>query len=86
VKAKGELLRALLARLAYLPRVKEVRGLGMMWGIELNEAAAAHVAKCFDAGLLVTSAGDNVIRLLPPLVVSEREIAAAVQTITEVLQ
>jgi 4-aminobutyrate aminotransferase-like enzyme len=44
------------------------------------------VAKCFDAGLLVTSAGDNVIRLLPPLVVSEREIAAAVQTITEVLQ
>jgi acetylornithine/N-succinyldiaminopimelate aminotransferase len=86
VKAKGELLRALLARLAYLPRVKEVRGLGMMWGIELNEAAAPHVAKCFDAGLLVTSAGDNVIRLLPPLVVSEREIAAAVQTITEVLQ
>ena len=86
VTAKGELLRALLARLAHLPRVKEVRGLGMMWGIELNEAAAPHVAKCFAAGLLVTSAGDSVIRLLPPLVVSEREIAAAVQTITEVLQ
>ena len=86
VKAKGELLRALLGRLAHKPRVKEVRGLGMMWGIELNEAAAPHVAQCFAAGLLVTSAGDNVIRLLPPLVVSEREIAAAVQIISEVLQ
>ena len=86
VKAKGSLLAELLGRMARLPKVKEVRGIGMMWGIELNEAAAPHVAKCFDAGLLVTSAGENVIRLLPPLVVSERDITVAVQTITEVLQ
>jgi acetylornithine/succinyldiaminopimelate/putrescine aminotransferase len=86
VKAKGELLATLLARLAFLPRVKEVRGVGMMWGVELNGPAAPYVTRLFDAGLLVASAGENVLRLLPPLVVSEVEITQAVQMITEVLQ
>jgi predicted acetylornithine/succinylornithine family transaminase len=86
VRAKGELLGARLDKLNALPRVQEVRGVGMMWGIELNEAAAPFVKKCFDAGLLVTSAGENVLRLLPPLVVAERDIETAVQTIAEVLQ
>jgi predicted acetylornithine/succinylornithine family transaminase len=86
VKAKAALLSARLARLTVLPAVKEVRGLGLMWGIELNQAAAPYVAKCFEAGLLVTSAGEQVLRLLPPLVVAEHDIETAVQTITEVLQ
>ena len=86
VKAKGELMAALLGKLTKLEKVKEVRGVGMMWGIELTEAAAPYVAKLFDNGLLVTSAGENVIRLLPPLVVSDQQIAEAVQLIAEVLQ
>ena len=86
VQAKSDLLAALLGSLTASPKVKEVRGVGMMWGIELNEAAAPCVARAFDAGLLVTPAGENVIRLLPPLVVSENEIARAVQLIAEVLQ
>jgi acetylornithine/succinyldiaminopimelate/putrescine aminotransferase len=86
VKAKGEKLAALLHGLTTLAKVKEVRGVGMMWGIELTEAAAPFVAQLFDKGLLVTSAGENVIRLLPPLVVSDREISEAVQMIAEVLQ
>jgi predicted acetylornithine/succinylornithine family transaminase len=86
VKEKGALLGSLLGRLGALPTVKEVRGIGMMWGIELNEAAGPYVAQCFEAGLLVTSAGENVIRLLPPLVVAGQDIEVAVQTITEVLQ
>ena len=85
VKAKGDMLAALLSGLTASPRVKEVRGVGMMWGIELNEAAAPYIAKAFDTGLLITSAGENVIRLLPPLVVSETDIARAVQVIAEVL-
>ncbi len=86
VRAKGEQMHGLLRELTQLPKVKEVRGIGLMWGIELNEAAAPYVTACFNAGLLVTSAGEHVLRLLPPLVVSERDIAGAVQTIAEVLQ
>jgi predicted acetylornithine/succinylornithine family transaminase len=86
VKAKGAALAAALGQLTLLPKVKEVRGLGMMWGIELTETAAPYVARAFDAGLLITSAGENVLRLLPPLVVSKQDIDHAVQTITEVLQ
>ncbi|HET9438865.1 MAG TPA: acetylornithine/succinylornithine family transaminase [Longimicrobiales bacterium] len=86
VRTKGDMLAAALGRLTALPKVKEVRGIGLMWGIELNELAAPFVSRLYDAGLLVTSAGENVIRLLPPLVVSERDIASAVQMITEVLQ
>lgn len=86
VEAKGEKLHGLLLRLTELPKVKEVRGIGMMWGIELTEAAAPYVAQLFEKGLLVTSAGENVIRLLPPLVVTDREIENAVQLMSEVLQ
>jgi predicted acetylornithine/succinylornithine family transaminase len=86
VKAKGEKFAALLKALTTLPKVREVRGVGMMWGIELNEAAAPYVAKLFDAGLLVTSAGENVLRLLPPLIVSNQEIERGTQMIKEVLQ
>jgi acetylornithine/succinyldiaminopimelate/putrescine aminotransferase len=86
VKAKGERLAGLLKGLTASPKVKEVRGVGMMWGIELNEAAAPYVARAFEAGLLVTSAGENVVRLLPPLVVSDDDISRAVQLIAEVLQ
>ncbi|HEX6062775.1 MAG TPA: acetylornithine transaminase [Longimicrobiales bacterium] len=86
VQAKGRVLAAALAQLTLLEKVKEVRGIGMMWGIELTEAAAPFVAAAFSAGLLITSAGENVLRLLPPLVVSKQEIDSAVQTIAEVLQ
>jgi predicted acetylornithine/succinylornithine family transaminase len=86
VRAKGDQLSAALAGLTDLPRVKEVRGIGMMWGIELNEPAAPFAAALYEAGLLVTTAGENVIRLLPPLVVTEQDIATAVQKIAQVLQ
>jgi predicted acetylornithine/succinylornithine family transaminase len=86
VKAKGERMATQLGQLTLLPKVKEVRGIGMMWGIELTEAAAPYVTRAFDAGLLITSAGENVLRLLPPLVASDRDISVAVQTISEVLQ
>ena len=86
VKTKGQTLAAALGQLALRENVKEVRGIGMMWGIELTDAAAPYVARAFDAGLLITSAGENVLRLLPPLVVSNQDIDNAVQTIAEVLQ
>jgi predicted acetylornithine/succinylornithine family transaminase len=86
VQAKGELLAASLQGLTGLAKVKEVRGIGMMWGIELNETAMPYVTRAFEAGLLVTTAGENVVRLLPPLVVTEQQIEEAVRVLTEVLQ
>src|SRR5207302_1871711 len=69
VRRKAEWLGARLARLAAgAPRVREVRGRGLMWGLELAEPAAPLVAAARARGLLVVTAGPQVIRLLPPLV------------------
>jgi len=60
-------------RLAALPaeKVREVRGLGLMWGVELRERAAPVLAALEEDGFLAISAGSTVVRLLPPLVVPE---------------
>jgi acetylornithine/N-succinyldiaminopimelate aminotransferase len=57
--------------------IKEVRGLGLMWGLELTEEGAPVVAACRERGLLLNCTQGNVIRLLPPLVVTSRELDAA---------
>lgn len=68
------------------PVVREVRGLGLMIGIELRERVGAHLrALMEDHGVLALPAGKNVLRLLPPLVISEDEVEIAVQAIADVL-
>lgn len=54
--------------------VREVRGVGLLQGLVLDGPAAPVVAKARDLGLLVVSAGADVVRLVPPLVVSEAEV------------
>jgi len=54
--------------------IAEVRGLGLMIGIELRGEAGPALKALRARGVLVTKAGDNVLRLLPPLVVSRKEI------------
>ena len=68
----GEQLEALAARSG---RVRAVRGTGFMWGIDVMQPAAETVAKALEAGLLVCSAGDFTVRLLPPLVATRAELA-----------
>jgi len=68
----GEQLAALAARSG---RVRAVRGTGFMWGIDVMQPAAETVAKALEAGLLVCSAGDFTVRLLPPLVATRAELA-----------
>src|SRR5207244_2074640 len=71
VRQKGEWLGARLARLAARSaKVNEVRGRGLMWGLELAEPAAPYVTAARERGLLVVTAGANVLRLVPPLVIS----------------
>ncbi|MDI9335066.1 MAG: aspartate aminotransferase family protein [Cytophagales bacterium] len=58
--------------------VKEIRGQGLMIGIELAKPCAALVAACAEAGLLLSVTADSVIRLLPPLIVNEQEANAMI--------
>ncbi|MGH7529616.1 MAG: aspartate aminotransferase family protein [Gemmatimonadales bacterium] len=88
VRDSGALVAAALRDLAaHAPRVREVRGRGLMWGIELanGEPAAPLVAAARERHLLVLGAGPNVIRLLPPLVVRREEIARATAVLGEIL-
>lgn len=74
-------------RLRAIPshRIREVRGRGYMIGIELTEPAAPYIAAAQERGLLVINAGANVIRLLPPLILTEADIALATTVLTEIL-
>jgi LysW-gamma-L-lysine/LysW-L-ornithine aminotransferase len=67
------------------PRVREVRGLGLMLGVELKEKAAPIIAALRDEGLLLINAGANVIRFVPPLVITEDEVDEAVAAFGRVL-
>ena len=71
--------------LAALPGVREVRGAGLMLGAELDRPAADVVAACAERGLLVGTAGANVLRLTPPLIVTTAEIEHALGVLEEVL-
>ena len=62
---------------AELSVIKEVRGLGLMWGMELTQEGTPMVAACRERGLLVNCTQGNVIRLLPPLVITAQELDAA---------
>ena len=57
--------------------VKEIRGRGLLAGLDLVPPVGDAVAACRERGLLVLTAGDNTLRLAPALVVSEKEIAEA---------
>jgi len=58
--------------------IEEIRGEGLMLGLKLKTPNTDFVAQARAAGLLVVAAGDNVVRLLPPLVIGESEVAEAV--------
>ncbi|MFX9630931.1 aminotransferase class III-fold pyridoxal phosphate-dependent enzyme, partial [Acinetobacter baumannii] len=65
--------------------VKEIRGAGLMVGIELDSPVKPVIAKCLENGLLLVGAGEKVIRMLPPLTVSEKEIESAVDILASAL-
>lgn len=78
----GERLRELAAR---HPVVTEVRGLGLMWGLELDRPAREFVESCRHRGLLVNGTAERVMRFLPPLVIDEGDVDRAVAVLDAVL-
>jgi acetylornithine/LysW-gamma-L-lysine aminotransferase len=67
-------------------RIREIRGLGLMIGIELKEKAGPHVQRLMDQGVIVLLAGSNVIRLLPPLVITREEIDVVLDAMQKTLK
>jgi predicted acetylornithine/succinylornithine family transaminase len=76
VRAVGaELGAGLQAIAARAGKVRAVRGAGLMWGLDTHEPAGTIVERARQAGLLVLTAGEHTLRLLPPLVVSSADVA-----------
>jgi len=65
--------------------VKEVRGLGLMLGMELRYDVRNIILKTMDKGVLILDAGRNVLRFLPPLVIEKEQIDKAVAVLDEVI-
>ena len=70
---------------AHPDKVKEVRGLGLMQGMELTIPAGDVVAKALQAGVVLISAGTNIIRFVPPLIVEKEHIDKMINVLDDVL-
>jgi acetylornithine/N-succinyldiaminopimelate aminotransferase len=67
------------------PVIKQIRGRGLLIGIELSVPAAPVLDACREAGLLVLSAGEKVVRLVPPLIVGSADVRRAIEILRDVL-
>ncbi len=86
VRARGDYLqKALLKLKAAFPVIRQVRGLGLMWGLELAREGGPLVVACRERGVLVNCTQGNVIRLLPPLIVSTDELNRGLRVLEEAL-
>ena len=75
VAAMGQRLRGGLEReLAGLSGVKEIRGAGLMLGVELDRPCGVLMTRALQAGLLISVTADRTIRLVPPLVINAEEV------------
>jgi acetylornithine/N-succinyldiaminopimelate aminotransferase len=80
----GEYLKE---KLRELPHVVEVRGKGLLVGVEFDQNIAVEVKhKCFDKKLLITAIGGNIIRMVPPLILNEEDCNKAFDIIKEVVE
>ncbi len=83
--ALGELLRARLNSLA--GKVAEVRGLGLMVGVTLKTGHARETVRAMlGKGFIINNVGDNILRFLPPLIITEDEIDAMAGALAECLE
>lgn len=75
-------------KLRMLPNVKEVRGQGLLVGVEFEDKVMALDVKhgCFDRKLLITSIGNNIIRMVPPLILTKEDCDKAVAIINETVE
>ncbi|MEA2062595.1 MAG: aspartate aminotransferase family protein [Gemmatimonadota bacterium] len=87
VRHKGEyLLDGLNGLKTRFPdKVVEARGLGLMAGVELSFSAGTLLEKFFERGFLVCTAGERVVRVLPPLIITKRQIDSFIRAFGDIL-
>ena len=81
----GSVKREGLREALQMPAIGDVRGLGLMVGVELKTKSGQYLAALAEKGVLALPAGGNVIRYLPPLVISEEDIDAVIAATIAVL-
>ena len=86
VNEKADFLkRSLHEQLIGLPNIVEIRGLGLMIGIEVKGQVSELLKQLRSNGLIVLSAGENVVRLLPPLTVTVEEMQSGLEILAKAL-
>ena len=65
--------------------VKDVRGIGLMQGIELAIPALEVEKKCIENGMLIVGAGEKVIRFVPPLIITKEHVDEAMHILRKAL-
>jgi acetylornithine/succinyldiaminopimelate/putrescine aminotransferase len=86
VRENGEWLGQQLAAMARRStRIRAIRGMGYMWGIDVVEPASEVVQRGWDAGLLIITAGDHTLRLLPPLIMERSDLERGLALLERIL-
>lgn len=85
IKNNEAIIRNMICE-ANLPNIKEVRGLGLMIGIEIDGDSSTIQKEALTKGLLVLTAGPNVIRLLPPLLISDSDLKDGINILIDILK
>ncbi|WP_039658026.1 aspartate aminotransferase family protein [Clostridium tyrobutyricum] len=85
VAKKGAFIKNFFKK-ASSKNVLEIRGIGLMLGIQLNSEKSSEVQKkALENGILVLTAGSSVVRLLPPLVISEQELESVLSSLVKII-
>lgn len=66
-------------------RVRAVRGMGYMWGVDVVDLASEVVQRGWDEGLLIITAGDHTLRLLPPLVIERNDLERGLSILERII-
>jgi acetylornithine aminotransferase len=83
----GEIIKAAFQQaLAGVPGVKEIRGMGLMMGIELDRPCGEIVNMALESNIFTNVTQDSVIRLLPPLIINESEAREIVARLAPVIK
>ncbi|TBO34190.1 aspartate aminotransferase family protein [Aquabacterium lacunae] len=85
-KVGAHLMAALRRELGELPGVKDIRGQGLMIGIELDRPCGVILSRALEAGLLLSVTADTVVRLLPPLIFTEAEADECVALLAPIIR
>ena len=85
VKEAGESIRKEIASWK-LSCIKNIRGKGLMIGVDVEQSAAQVQKSCLDSGLCISTAGANTLRFLPPLVITPEEIKQGLEILKKILE